>query len=92
MENVFTLLESSYTRLKKRRQRAVFLYCALFPKAFVIPKDDLIAYLIDEGVIKRQSRVAEVYKGHAMLNKLENVSLLESAPRYEICLIFSSIW
>jgi disease resistance protein RPS2 len=48
----------------------------------VFPREDLIAYLIDEGVIKRQSRVAEVHKGHSMLNKLENVSLLESATRY----------
>jgi disease resistance protein RPS2 len=48
----------------------------------VFPREDLIAYLIDEGVIKRQSRVAEVYKSHSMLNKLENVSLLESATRY----------
>jgi len=45
----------------------------------VFPIEDLIAYLIDEGVIKRQSRVAEVYKGHSMLNRLK------SATRYGDC-------
>ena len=79
METVFTLLKSSYTRLMKRSQREVFLYCALFPKAFVIPKDDLIAYLIDEGVVKNQeSRMDEFYEGYSLLNKLEDVCLLES--------------
>jgi disease resistance protein RPS2 len=44
----------------------------------VIPKDCLIAYFIDEGVIKGQkSREAEFDKGHSMLNRLENVCLLE---------------
>jgi disease resistance protein RPS2 len=79
MEKVFTSLKSSYTRLKKYHQKAGFLYCALFPKAFVIPKDDLIAYLIDEGVIRKQeSREAEFCIGHSLLDRLEDVCLLES--------------
>jgi len=45
----------------------------------VIPKDDLIAYLIDEGVVKNQeSRKDEFYEGYSLLNRLEDVRLLES--------------
>nr|ABF81425.1 NBS-LRR type disease resistance protein [Populus trichocarpa] len=47
---------------------------------FRIRREDLIAYLIDEGVIKGlKSKEAEFNKGHSMLNKLERVCLLESA-------------
>nr|XP_034909314.1 probable disease resistance protein At1g61300 [Populus alba] len=49
------------------------------PEDFMIRREDLIAYLIDEGVIKGlKSREAEFNKGHSMLNKLERVCLLES--------------
>ena len=45
----------------------------------MIPKDDLIAYLIDEGVVKNQeSRKDEFYEGYSLLNRLEDVRLLES--------------
>ncbi|KAG5222664.1 disease resistance protein [Salix suchowensis] len=79
MEMVFPSLKSSYTHLKKHDQKEGFLYCALFPKAFTIPKDDLIAYLIDEGVIaKQESRGAEFHRGHGLLDRLEDACLLES--------------
>ena len=45
----------------------------------MIPKDDLIAYLIDEGLVKNQeSREDEFYEGYSLLNRLEDVCLLES--------------
>ncbi|KAL9344240.1 hypothetical protein Peur_061915 [Populus x canadensis] len=78
MKKVFRTLRFSYTRLSDSALQRCFLYCALFPENFVIPKDCLIAYFIDEGVIKGQkSREAEFDKGHSMLNRLENVCLLE---------------
>ncbi|KAJ6951134.1 hypothetical protein NC653_040491, partial [Populus alba x Populus x berolinensis] len=78
-EQVFQILRFSYMHLKESALQQCFLHCALFPEDFQIPREDLIAYLIDEGVIKGLTRrEAEFDKGHTMLNKLENVCLLES--------------
>ncbi|XP_034916906.2 disease resistance protein At4g27190-like [Populus alba] len=77
-KEVFQILRFSYTHLSSALQQC-FLYCGLFPEDFVIPRENLIDYLIDEGVVKGQkSREAEIHKGHTMLNRLQNVCLLES--------------
>jgi disease resistance protein RPS2 len=69
--------------LKESALQQCFLYCALFPEDFMIPREDLIAYLIDEGVIKGLTRTeVEFDKGHTMLNKLESACLLEDAKFY----------
>ncbi|KAL9344259.1 hypothetical protein Peur_061934 [Populus x canadensis] len=82
-EKVFQILRFSYIHLKELALQQCFLYCALFPEDFEIRREDLIAYLIDEGVIKGlKSREAEFNKGHSMLNKLERVCLLESAEKW----------
>uniref|UniRef100_A0A6N2LN04 Uncharacterized protein n=1 Tax=Salix viminalis TaxID=40686 RepID=A0A6N2LN04_SALVM len=83
-EEVFRILRFSYSHLKDSALQQCFLYCALFPPDFMIPRKDLVRYLIDEGIIKGfNSRVAEFDKGYSMLNRLENVCLLESAKRYD---------
>jgi disease resistance protein RPS2 len=47
-------------------------------------REDLIGYLIDEGIIQpMKSRQAEFDKGQAMLNNLENACLLQSYIRKE---------
>ncbi|PNS94248.2 hypothetical protein POPTR_018G145578v4 [Populus trichocarpa] len=77
---VFHVLRFSYMHLKESALQQCFLYCALFPEDVEILREDLIAYLIDEGVIKGlKSREAEFNKGHSMLNKLERACLLEGA-------------
>ncbi|XP_073262864.1 probable disease resistance protein At4g27220 [Populus alba] len=77
---VFQILRFSYNHLSDSALQQCFLYCALFPEDFEILREDLIAYLIDEGVIKGlKTREAEFNNGHSMLNKLERVCLLESA-------------
>ncbi|XP_073263048.1 disease resistance protein At4g27190-like [Populus alba] len=79
-EKVFHILRFSFMHLKESELQQCFLCCALFPEDFKIRREDLIAYFIDEGVIKGlESREAEFNKGHSMLNKLERVCLLESA-------------
>jgi disease resistance protein RPS2 len=79
---VFHILRFSFMHLKESELQQCFLCCALFPEDFEIRREDLIAYLIDEGVIKGlKSREAEYNKGHTMLNKLERVCLLESAKK-----------
>ncbi|XP_052305745.1 disease resistance protein At4g27190-like isoform X3 [Populus trichocarpa] len=77
-EEVFHILRFSYTHLSDRALQRCFLYCALFPEDSAINRLQLIRYLIDEGVVKGQkSREAGINKGHTMLNRLENVCLLE---------------
>nr|XP_034907231.1 probable disease resistance protein At4g27220 [Populus alba] len=82
---VFHILRFSFMHLKESELQQCFLCCALFPEDFKIRREDLIAYLIDEGVIKGlESREAEFNKGHSMLNKLERVCLLESAKKLKL--------
>uniref|UniRef100_A0A6N2LWM2 AAA+ ATPase domain-containing protein n=1 Tax=Salix viminalis TaxID=40686 RepID=A0A6N2LWM2_SALVM len=77
-DEVFRILRFSYTHLRDRALQECFLYCGLFPEDFHISRENLIDYLIDEGVVKRQkSREAEINKGHTMLDRLERASLLE---------------
>jgi disease resistance protein RPS2 len=80
---VFYILRFSYTHLSDSDLQRCFLYCAVFPEDFMIPRKGLVRYLIDEGVIKGfNSRVVEFDKGHSMLNRLENICLLEGAKMY----------
>uniref|UniRef100_A0A6N2KCM9 Uncharacterized protein n=1 Tax=Salix viminalis TaxID=40686 RepID=A0A6N2KCM9_SALVM len=77
-EEVFQILRFSYTHLSDEALQQCFLYCGLYPEDFEIPRENLIDYLIDEGVIKqKKSREAEINKGHTMLDRLERACLLE---------------
>ncbi|KAA8535624.1 hypothetical protein F0562_030627 [Nyssa sinensis] len=77
---VFNLLKFSYDRLKDEILQQCLLYCALFPEDYKIPRVDLIVDWLAEGLIdERRTRKAEYDRGHAILNKLENVCLLEKA-------------
>ncbi|KAJ9671353.1 hypothetical protein PVL29_025175 [Vitis rotundifolia] len=77
-DDVFKILEFSYYRLKGEELRECLLYCALFPEDYEIRRVDLIKYWIAEGIVgEMETRQAEFDKGHVILNKLENVCLLE---------------
>ncbi|XP_034897076.1 probable disease resistance protein At1g61300 isoform X2 [Populus alba] len=77
---VFKLLRLSYDRLGDLALQRCLLYCALFPEDGKIEREELIGYLIDEGIINGMRSRADAFdKGHTMLNTLENVCLLESA-------------
>jgi disease resistance protein RPS2 len=76
---VFKLLRFSYDQLGDLALKQCLLYCALFPEDSEIEREELIGYLIDEGIIKgMRSRGDAFDEGHMMLNRLENVCLLES--------------
>uniref|UniRef100_A0A6N2MFI6 Uncharacterized protein n=1 Tax=Salix viminalis TaxID=40686 RepID=A0A6N2MFI6_SALVM len=76
---VFHILRFSYMRLSDSALQQCLLYCAFFPEDFTVDREDLIGYLIDEGIIQSmKSRQAEYDRGQAMLNKLENACLLQS--------------
>ncbi|KAJ6854658.1 disease resistance protein [Populus alba x Populus x berolinensis] len=77
---VFKLLRFSYDRLGDLALQQCLLYCALFPEDHRIPRGRLIGFLIDEGIIKGKRSSGDAFdEGHTMLNRLENVCLLESA-------------
>ncbi|KAG5223969.1 disease resistance protein [Salix suchowensis] len=80
-EKVFKVLRVSYDQLDAGLAlKQCLLYCALFPKDHMIEREELIDYLIDEGIIKgMRSRQDAFDKGHMMLNRLQYVCLLESA-------------
>ncbi|KAG5224074.1 disease resistance protein [Salix suchowensis] len=76
---VFKLLRFSYDRLDDLALQKCLQYCALFPEDHWIEREELIGYLIDEGIIKGMGRRQDAFdEGHTMLNKLQNVCLLES--------------
>jgi disease resistance protein RPS2 len=79
-DEVFQLLRLSYDRLENDLAlQQCLLYCALYPEDHKIEREELICYLIDEGIVEgTRSRQAAFDEGHTMLNKLENVCLLES--------------
>jgi hypothetical protein len=79
-EKVFQVLRVSYNRLGDVALQQCLLYCALFPEDQEIKREELIGYLINEGIIKgMRSRGDAFDEGHTMLNRLQNVCLLESA-------------
>ncbi|CBI20159.3 unnamed protein product, partial [Vitis vinifera] len=60
------------------RSMKCLLYCALFPEDYKIRRVSLIGYWIAEGLVEEMgSWQAERDRGHAILDKLENVCLLE---------------
>jgi len=81
-DKVFRLLRFSYDQLHDLELQQCLLYCALFSEDHEIEREELIDYLIDEGIIERmESRQEAVDEGHTMLNRLENVCLLEGAKQ-----------
>ncbi|KAJ9672743.1 hypothetical protein PVL29_026097 [Vitis rotundifolia] len=79
MENdVFKIWEFSYNRLNDEKLQECLLYYALFPEDYKIRRVSLIRYWIAEGLVEEMgSWQVERDRGHAILDKLENVCLLE---------------
>ncbi|XP_012853782.1 PREDICTED: probable disease resistance protein At1g61190 [Erythranthe guttata] len=88
---VFKVLKYSFDRFDPNHQRQgkanggytklqlCFLYCALYPEDYNIPREELIRKFISEELVdKRNSVKAQFDKGHSVLDKLLSVGLLES--------------
>ncbi|KAL9344270.1 hypothetical protein Peur_061945 [Populus x canadensis] len=73
---MFHILRLSYDCLDDSAQQC-FVYCALFDERHKIVKGVLIESFIKEGIIKEMSRQAALDNGHSILDRLENVCLLE---------------
>uniref|UniRef100_A0A2C9V2U2 Uncharacterized protein n=1 Tax=Manihot esculenta TaxID=3983 RepID=A0A2C9V2U2_MANES len=82
---IFDNLKRSYDCLNDPSLQQCFLYCALFVQSqiFKAPyRREVIDFLIDVGVIERSSRKQAFDEGHTMLNKLENLCLLNGSHTY----------
>ncbi|XP_060672001.1 probable disease resistance protein At4g27220 isoform X2 [Ziziphus jujuba] len=76
---VFQVLKHSYDQLKDPKVEQCLLYCSLFPEDYIIDREKLIEHFIDEGFVDGlRNRRAGLDRGHTVLNKLENVCLLEA--------------
>ncbi|XP_022888409.1 probable disease resistance protein At4g27220 [Olea europaea var. sylvestris] len=84
MENeVLPILLCSFNRLRDPKLQRCFLYTSLYPEDYCIQRDELITRFISEDLMeRRRSRQADFDQGHTILNKLENVCLLERSTSY----------
>ncbi|XP_031261785.1 probable disease resistance protein At4g27220 [Pistacia vera] len=77
--NVLGQLQFSYDCLKSKNVQHCFFYCALYPKYFKIPKEELIVYWIAEGLVDERASLQATYDGaYSILNRLVNNCLLET--------------
>ncbi|CDP17480.1 unnamed protein product [Coffea canephora] len=81
-EKVFPILEWSFNRLNKCEKNC-FLYCCLYPEDSKLKIKELIDLFIwAELMQERNSWSQEFDQGHAILNKLIKVCLLEETRGY----------
>ncbi|KAF8029651.1 hypothetical protein BT93_E2162 [Corymbia citriodora subsp. variegata] len=77
-KKVLMNLKFSYDRLGNLDVQQCFLSCALYPEDRLINKFELVELFIDQGLIDELSTRKEQFdRGLTILNKLENVCLLE---------------
>ncbi|CAI9760452.1 unnamed protein product [Fraxinus pennsylvanica] len=76
---VLPILLNSYDQLGDTMLKGCFLHCSLYPEDCHIPRGELIENFISEKLVERSNRSfrAEIDLGHAILNQLERVCLLE---------------
>jgi len=75
-DQLFQILRKSYDCLDDSAQQC-FVYCALFDERHKIEREVLIELFIEEGIIKEMNREVALKMGHSILNRLEDVCLLE---------------
>ncbi|KAG5226463.1 disease resistance protein [Salix suchowensis] len=92
---VLRVLKFSYAQLNDLELQKCFLHITLFPKGKIIRREDLIEYLIDEGIVEEMRRHEQFDRGHTMLDQLENASLLEGSrddENYRYVKMHDLIW
>ncbi|XP_043725896.1 disease resistance protein At4g27190-like [Telopea speciosissima] len=81
-ESVFKILKFSYDQIKSNNIKNCFLYCALYPEDYGIPVKEVVRRWLAEGFIDDDGRYFSRLddacdRGHAIINYLKDVSLLE---------------
>ncbi|XP_010422302.1 PREDICTED: probable disease resistance protein At5g47250 [Camelina sativa] len=76
-KKVFPVLKYSYDHLEREDAKLCFLYCALFPEAHNIRKDELVEYWIGEGIIDEEDgREGAMSRGLEIIRTLVGAWLL----------------
>ncbi|CAA7015008.1 unnamed protein product [Microthlaspi erraticum] len=76
-DKILLLLKYSYDDLKGEDVKSCLLYCALFPEDYNIDKEELIDYLIGEGIIDGSEGIERAEnKGYEIIGDLVRASLL----------------
>ncbi|GKV15917.1 hypothetical protein SLEP1_g26648 [Rubroshorea leprosula] len=84
-DDEFKALKFSYDCLKDQIKYC-FLYCAMYPEDYKIPKEEIIECWIEEGLIDvMETRQVMKDEGHAILRKLEDNCLLEFVKNGKDC-------
>ncbi|TYI41842.1 hypothetical protein ES332_A01G054300v1 [Gossypium tomentosum] len=78
---IYKRLKFSFDRLGDLKIQSCFLYCSLYPENYIISREELVEYWIDEEFLGTGSRQELYDRGHTILNRLENNSLLEKVDR-----------
>ncbi|GAV75442.1 NB-ARC domain-containing protein [Cephalotus follicularis] len=76
-DKVLPVLKYSYDSIRDGKIKSCFLYCALFPEDFSIPKEELIEYWIGEGFLDGYDRSGAENEGYEIIGFLLQASLLE---------------
>ncbi|GLT60632.1 hypothetical protein SLA2020_333900 [Shorea laevis] len=84
-EGIIDCLKFSHECLEQQCQEC-FLCCALYPEDYEIPKEELIEYWIEEGLIYKEGKTREAmnWKGHDILDKLVDNCLLQSVKNKDV--------
>ncbi|XP_042518612.1 disease resistance protein RPS5-like [Macadamia integrifolia] len=84
-EEVFVPLKFSFDRLENDMLRSLFLYFASFPEDYDIGEDEMLNFLVEEGLVdKLGSLTAARNKGEALIRGLKIACMLERG-RHENC-------
>ncbi|PRQ53548.1 putative leucine-rich repeat domain, L domain-containing protein [Rosa chinensis] len=77
---VFPLLKFSYDNLPSEKVRPCFLYCALFPEDYPIPKDDLACFWMCENMLDEHTDLEEARdESYHIIGTLLNACMLEDS-------------
>ncbi|PIN22614.1 hypothetical protein CDL12_04670 [Handroanthus impetiginosus] len=83
-DEVFKVLKYSFDRLGENQKRC-FLHCSLYPEDFTIEIGQLVNKFISEELVdKRKTRLSQLDQGHAILNKLVKICLLEYVSIHQV--------
>ncbi|KAG7532369.1 P-loop containing nucleoside triphosphate hydrolase [Arabidopsis thaliana x Arabidopsis arenosa] len=75
--DIFQVLKLSFDYLENKGAKLCFQYCALFPKAYYIKRDELVEYWIGEGILsERGGRQRAISRGYDIIDTLVEASLL----------------
>ncbi|TYI96116.1 hypothetical protein E1A91_D01G047800v1 [Gossypium mustelinum] len=78
---IYERLKFSFDRLGDLKIQNCFLYCSLYPEDYIISREQLIEYWIDKEFLGTGCRQELYDRGHTILNRVVDNSMLEKDGR-----------